>query len=65
MKLAESLSKPVLPLLLQFCSWPPDATLPSVKKALAKCTDIVELYNDKLYKQNLPLVVEHVKKMLA
>lgn len=65
LKLAESLGKPVLPLLLQFCPWPPDATLPSVKKALAKCDDVVELYNDKLFKQNLSTVVDQTKKILA
>lgn len=65
LKLAESLQKPIVALLLRFCSWPPDAALPSVKRTLAKCMDVVELYNDKLFKQNLHHVVDKVKKLLS
>lgn len=65
LKLAESLNKPIIALVLRFTSWPPEAALPSVRKTLVKCNDIIELYNDKLFKQNLVHVADRIKKVMA
>jgi len=65
LRLAENLGKPIIPLLLRFSAWPPEGAPPAIKKTLAKCTDTVELYNDKLYRQNLPLVIDRVRKVLS
>ncbi|XP_067936086.1 uncharacterized protein [Watersipora subatra] len=65
LKLAEALDKPVIALLLRFCSWPPEGAPPSVKKILSKCVDVVEMYNDKLYRKNQFRILERVKRLLT
>ncbi|CAH1775095.1 unnamed protein product [Owenia fusiformis] len=60
--LAETLKKPIIPLMLRFCpAWPPEGAPAQVRKILARHSSI-DLSNDKLYKQNLSQVVERIKK---
>ena len=65
LRLAESLNKPVIAILLRFSTWPPEGSPPSVKKSLSKVVEVIEMYNDKLYRQNLPLIVDKTRKVLA
>lgn len=65
LKLAESLDKPIIAVLLRFSSWPPDGAPPAVKRTLSKCVDVIELYNDKLYRQNLFRILERTKRALV
>lgn len=65
LKLAENLEKPVIALLLRFCSWPPEGAPPSVKKALNRCIDVIEMYNEKLYRKNQFRILERAKRALT
>lgn len=65
LKLADTLDKPIIALLLRFCSWPPEGAPPSVKKVLSKAVDVIEMYNEKLYKQNMFRILERVKRALT
>ena len=65
LKLAETFDKPVIALLLRFCSWPPEGASPNVKRLLSKCVDVVEMYNEKLYRKNQFRVLERVKRVLS
>ena len=62
--LADSLNKSIIPVLLHFSSWPPDATPVQLRKLLARLFPI-DLSSDKLMKNNLPLLVERILSSLA
>ena len=62
--LAETLHKPIVPVMLRFCPWPPEGSPAHVRKILAKHHPI-DLSNDKLYKQNLVSLLDKVKKLSA
>ena len=59
--LAETFRKPIVPVMLRFCPWPPEAAPPQVRKILARLAP-VDLSNDKLFKQNLPILIEKIHK---
>ena len=59
--LADSLRKPILPVMLQWLSWPPEGHMHRILAPL-KCID---MSNEKLFKRNLNTVVAHVKKNLG
>lgn len=61
--LAELLHKPIIPVLLQFCPWPPESAPLTVRKILVKYTP-VDLSNDKLFRKNLHLLVERIRRLL-
>lgn len=61
---AESMGKPIVPVLLRFVAWPPDVGPSSVKKILARTTT-VDFSNDKLYKQNFHLLLDKLRKYLS
>lgn len=64
--LAEALRKPLVPVMLRYCPWPPEGAPTAVRKILARCqTPVIELYNDKLFKVNLSTVVERMQKVVA
>lgn len=65
LRMAEALNKPVIAILLRFSNWPPEGSSPSVKKSLSKAVEVIEMYNDKLYRQNMPQVVEKTRKVLS
>lgn len=65
LKLADSLNKPVIAILLRFSSWPPEGSPPSVKRLLSKCTEVIEMYNDKLYRQNMTQLVDRTSRVLS
>ena len=60
--LAEHLNKPIIPLLLRFS--PLESAPDVVRKIIAKFS-CIDLSNDRLYKQNLALVLEKVKKHIT
>ncbi|CAH1255351.1 Hypp1518 [Branchiostoma lanceolatum] len=61
--LAETLYKPIIPLMLRFLPWPPEGAPTAVRKILAKLST-VDLSTEKLFKQNFYQVLERVKKHL-
>ncbi|XP_071510154.1 uncharacterized protein [Diadema antillarum] len=61
--LADSLRRPIIPVLLRFIPWPPDCGMSAVKKILARTTQ-VDFSNEKLYKQNFHLLLDRVRKHL-
>ena len=61
--LADSLRRPIIPVLLRFVPWPPDCGMSAVKKILARTTQ-VDFSNEKLYKQNFHLLLDRVRKHL-
>ena len=62
--LAEALHKPIVPVLLRFCPWPPEGTQPHVRKILVKHVPI-DLSNEKLFKQNLPVLLEKIRRQIT
>lgn len=62
LSLADSLNKPILPVLLRFS--PTEGAPPQVRKILAKVS-FMDLSNDRLFRQNLPHLVERVYKMIS
>ena len=60
--LAESLRKPIIPVMLRFCHWPPEGAPNQVRKILVKYVPI-DLSNDKLFKQNLNVLLDRIKKL--
>ena len=62
--LAETFRKPIVPVMLRFCPWPPEAAPPQVRKILARLAP-VDLSSDKLFKQNLPALIEKIHKTNA
>jgi hypothetical protein len=64
LSLAESLHKPIIPVLLRFCPWPPENAPSPVRKILAKLVP-VDLSNEKLFKQNIHSLLEKVRKTLG
>ncbi len=59
--LADVLHKTILPVMLRYSPWPPECASSKVRKVLARHQPI-DLSNDKLFKQNLHIVVEKVKR---
>lgn len=57
--LAETFNKPVIPVLLRFS--PQENAPEQVRKILAKFS-YIDISNERLYRQNIPLVLEKVKK---
>ncbi|XP_074642986.1 uncharacterized protein LOC141900130 [Tubulanus polymorphus] len=61
--LADSLRKPIVPVMLRYIAWPPDGNSSKVRKILSRCAH-VDLSNDKLYKMNMRKVLEAVYKVI-
>ncbi len=61
--LAESLSKPIIPVMLRFCPWPPEGAPNPVRKILIKHSPI-DLSNEKLFKQNMFVLLEKIQKIV-
>ena len=59
--LADSLYKPILPVMLRFCPWPPEGTSAHLRQMLARVTPI-DLSNDKLFRQNSHNVIDRLRK---
>lgn len=59
--LAESLNKPIIPLLLRYS--PPDGASPQIRKILSRL-HYIDLSNDRLYKQNISQVLDRVRKVV-
>lgn len=55
--------KPIVPILLQYCPWPPEGTSFQIRKILARFKPI-DLSTDKLFRQNLPILLDRVKKIV-
>lgn len=60
--LAETFNKPVIPVLLRFS--PQESAPEQVRKILSKFS-YIDLSNERLYKQNIPLVLEKIKKAVS
>lgn len=60
--LAETFHKPIVPVLLRFS--PLESAPDQVRKLLARYS-YIDLSNDRLYKQNIPIVLEKVKKLVT
>ena len=63
LQLAETLQKPIIPVLLRFIPWPPDTGSSQVKKLLAR-TSHIDLSNDKLFKQNFHILIDKIRKFM-
>ncbi|XP_013421017.1 uncharacterized protein LOC106181240 [Lingula anatina] len=61
--LAETLHKTVIPVMLRFCPWPPEGAPPQVRKILVRLSPI-DLSNERLFKQNVRIVVDRVSKSI-
>ncbi|KAL3869899.1 hypothetical protein ACJMK2_042524 [Sinanodonta woodiana] len=59
--LAETFNKPIIPVLLRFS--PLDSAPDQVRKILARLT-YIDLSNERLYKQNILLVLERIQKLV-
>ena len=59
--LAESLNKPIIPVMLRFCPWPPEGAPVPVRKILIKYSP-VDLSGEKLFKQNMPVLIDRIRK---
>ena len=59
--LAESLGKQIIPVMLRFCPWPPDGAPVPVRKILVKYSP-VDLSGEKLFKQNMPVLLDRIRK---
>ena len=59
--LAENLRKAIVPVMLRFCPWPPESAPAPVRKLLVKYAP-VDLSNDKLYRQNMAVLLDRVKR---
>ena len=62
--LAEHLHKPIVPVLMRFCPWPPEGAPPPVRKILVKYLP-VDLSNEKLFKQNMHLLLDKIKRYIG
>ena len=60
--LAETFHKPIVPVLLRFS--PLESAPDQVRKLLARYS-YIDLSNERLYKQNISLVLEKVKKLVS
>lgn len=60
--LAEAFNKPIIPVLLRFS--PFESAPDHIRKILARLSSI-DLSNERLYKQNIALVVEKIKKHVS
>jgi len=61
LNLANSLSKPIVPLMFQWMAWPPEGLAIKVRKILAPL-HYIDLSNDKLLMKNLNAVFFQLKK---
>lgn len=61
LNLANSLSKPIVPLIFQWMAWPPEGLAFKVRKMLAPL-HAVDMSNEKLFKKNLNVVISQAKK---
>ena len=59
--LAESLHKPIIPIMLRFCPWPPEGAPHPVRKILIKQSPL-DLSGEKLFKQNMGSLLDKIKK---
>ena len=62
--LADILHKAIVPVMLRFCPWPPEGAPAQVRKILAKHSP-VDLSNEKLFKQNIHLLTEKIRKLVS
>ncbi|KAH3695774.1 uncharacterized protein LOC127862224 isoform X2 [Dreissena polymorpha] len=62
MMLAETFNKPIIPVLLRFS--PFESAPDPIRKILARLS-YIDLSNERLYKQNISLVVEKIKKHMT
>ncbi|XP_046558492.1 uncharacterized protein LOC124267578 isoform X1 [Haliotis rubra] len=60
--LAENYNKPIIPLLLRFV---PIETAPAQVKRLLLRQSYIDLSNERLYRQNIPLVLDKVRKVVG
>ena len=59
LSLAESMNKPVVPVMLQWLAWPPEGG--RVRRILAPL-QCIDMSNDSLFKRNLSTVESHLSK---
>jgi hypothetical protein len=64
LSLADSLSKPIVPLMFQWMSWPPEGVAIKARKILAPL-HYIDLSNEKLLRKNLNSVVFQLNKHLS
>lgn len=57
--IAESMNKPIVPVMLQWLTWPPEGG--RVRRILAPL-QCIDMSNDNLFKRNLSTVETHLKK---
>lgn len=62
--LAETFHKPIIPVMMRFCPWPPEGAPAQVRKILVKHTPI-DLSNEKLFKQNVFTLIDKIKRLLG
>ena len=62
LSIAESLNKPVVPVMLQWLAWPPEGG--RARRILAPLS-CIDMSNDNLFKRNLGTVEAHLKKLAA
>ena len=60
LSIAESLNKPVVPVMLQWLAWPPEGG--RARRILAPLS-CIDMSNDNLFKRNLSTVEAHLKKL--
>lgn len=65
--LAETLHKPIVPVMLRFCPWPPEGAPSQVRKIFVRLPGVhpIDISNEKLFKQNIQVVVERIKKLVT
>nr|XP_014344441.1 PREDICTED: uncharacterized protein LOC106703658 [Latimeria chalumnae] len=60
LQLAETLQKPLVPVLLHFLAWPPNRATPHIRRLLL-CYHPIDLSNDRLFRRNLSFVLSRIK----
>jgi len=61
--LAKSLEKPVVPILLQFVSWPPEGASDRIRRIMVQFMKPLDLSNNKLFRANLPHLLDKLMKL--
>jgi len=61
---ADSLQKPIIPVMLRFMPWPPEGAPIQVRKILARRVAI-DLSNEKLFRQNTRMLLERLRRLVG
>ena len=59
--LADSLAKPILPVMLHFMPWPPEIAASQFRKNLASL-DCIDISSEKLFRRNFATIINQIQR---